>query len=161
MLTDMDANELKAAISKYVAATDAVDEALSQGSDLDKRAPEGWSARMVVHHLADSETSSYSRLRSLLGEKTPPTLMGYDEGNWAITPALGYETSDIKNSLAVYKAVRASSADVLNRILVSDLAKEGIHSERGKYTLEDWLRIYSKHPVDHADQIVKAFKGLA
>lgn len=161
MLTDMDANELKAAISKYVAATNSVDEALSQGSDLDKRAPEGWSARMVVHHLADSETSSYSRLRSLLGEKTPPTLMGYDEGNWAITPALGYETSDIKNSLAVYKAVRASSADVLNRISVSDLAKEGIHSERGKYTLEDWLRIYSKHPIDHAEQIVKAFKGLA
>jgi hypothetical protein len=137
MLTDMDANELKAAISKYVAATNAVDEALSQGTDLDHKAPEGWSARMVVHHLADSETSSYSRLRSLLG------------------------TSDIKNSLAVYKAVRASSADVLNRISVSDLAKEGIHSERGKYTLEDWLRIYSKHPVDHADQIVKAFKGLA
>jgi len=161
MLTDMDANQLKVAISNYISATNAVDEALSQGTDLDHKAPEGWSARMVVHHLADSETSSYSRLRSLLGEKTPPTLMGYDEGNWAITPALGYQTSDIKNSLAVYKAVRASSADVLNRITIADLAKEGIHTERGKYTLEDWLRIYSKHPVDHAEKIVKAFKGLA
>jgi hypothetical protein len=161
MLTAMDANELKTAISNYISATNAVDEALSQGSDLDKKAPEGWSARMVVHHLADSETSSYSRLRSLLGEKTPPTLMGYDEGNWAVTPSLGYQTAEIKNSLAVYKAVRASSADVLNRLTVADLAREGIHSERGKYTLEDWLRIYSKHPIDHADQIVKAFKGLA
>jgi hypothetical protein len=87
--------------------------------------------------------------------------MGYDEGNWAVTPALGYQTADIKNSLAVYKAVRTSSADVLNRLTVADLAREGIHSERGKYTLEDWLRIYSKHPADHAEQIVKAFKGLA
>jgi len=161
MLINMNETELKAAISKYISATNAVEDALSQGTDLDKRAPEGWSARMVVHHLADSETSSYSRLRSLLGEKTSPTIMGYDEGNWAITPSLGYQTSDINNSLAVYKAVRASSADVLNRISVSDLEKEGMHSERGKYTVADWLRIYTKHPVDHAEQIVKAFKGLA
>jgi hypothetical protein len=157
----MDENELKTAISNYIKATDSVEEALSQGTDLDKRAPEGWSARMVVHHLADSETSSYSRLRSLLAEKTTPTLMGYDEGTWAITPALGYETSDIKNSLAVYKAVRASSADVLNRITVADLAKEGIHSESGKYTIEKWLKNYTQHPISHAEQIVKAFKGLA
>ena len=152
----MDANELKIA-----SATTVVEEALTQGSDLDNRATDGWSARMVVHHLADSETSSYSRLRSLLAEKTIPTLVGYDEGNWAITPALGYQTFDIKNSLAVYKAVRASSLDVLNQITVADLAKEGLHSERGKYTLADWLRIYAKHPVDHAEQIVKSFKGLS
>jgi hypothetical protein len=50
---------------------------------------------------------------------------------------------------------------VLNRLTISDLTKEGIHSERGKYTVADWLRIYSKHPVDHAEQITKAFKGLA
>jgi hypothetical protein len=157
----MDTVELKAAISKYISATNAVEEALSKGTDLDKKAPEGWSARMVIHHLADSETSSYSRLRSLLGEKVNPTLLGYDEGNWAITPALGYQTADIKNSLAVYKAVRASTADILHRLNESDLVKEGIHSERGKYTVEDWLGIYSKHPVDHAEQIVKAFKGLS
>lgn len=157
----MDVNELKIAISNYASATTSVEEVLTQGSDLDNRATDGWSARMVIHHLADSETSSYSRLRSLLAEKTIPTLVGYDEGNWAITPALGYQTFDIKNSLAVYKAVRASSLDVLNQITVADLAKEGLHSERGKYTLADWLRIYAKHPVDHAEQIVKAFKGLS
>ena len=157
----MDVNELKIAISNYASATTSVEEALTQGRDLDNRATDGWSARMVIHHLADSETSSYSRLRSLLAEKTIPTLVGYDEGNWAITPALGYQTFDIKNSLAVYKAVRASSLDVLNQITVADLAKEGLHSERGKYTLADWLRIYAKHPVDHAEQIVKAFKGLS
>lgn len=157
----MDATELKDAIAKYVAATSSVEQALATGTDLDNKASDGWSARMVVHHLADSETSSYSRLRSLLAEKTPPTLIGYDEGNWAITPSLGYESSDIKNSLAVYKSVRTATADVLNRLTVSDLAKEGIHTERGKYTVQDWLRIYSKHPTDHAEQIVKAFKGLA
>lgn len=161
MIGIVDNNEFKIAISNYIKATDSVDEALAQAGDLDNKAAQGWSARMVVHHLADSETSSYSRLRSLLAEKTPPTLIGYDEDNWAKTAALGYETGDIKNSLAVYKAVRAATADVLNRLTISDLTKEGIHSERGKYTVADWLRIYSKHPVDHAEQITKAFKGLA
>ena len=32
---------------------------------LDIKNSEGWSARQIIHHLADSETSSYSRLRSL------------------------------------------------------------------------------------------------
>lgn len=40
MLTDMNETELKAAVSKYISATNAVEEALSQGTDLDKRAPE-------------------------------------------------------------------------------------------------------------------------
>lgn len=32
------------------------------------RAPDGeWSPRMIVHHLADSETNAYLRLRKLLG----------------------------------------------------------------------------------------------
>ncbi len=157
----MDNSELKTAISNYISATASIEEALSKSDNLDMRAPDGWSARMVVHHMADSETSSYSRMRSLLGEKSEPTLMGYDEGNWAITPALGYETADITNSLAVYKAVRASTADVLQRITLADLERTGIHSERGKYSFADWLRIYTKHPLDHAQQIEKAFKGLA
>ena len=53
MLGIMDNNEFKIAISNYIKATDSVDEALAQGGDLDNKAAQGWSARMVVHHLAD------------------------------------------------------------------------------------------------------------
>ncbi len=30
---------------------------------LDVKNPEGWSARQIIHHLADSEAQSYARLR--------------------------------------------------------------------------------------------------
>ncbi|MCD6058742.1 MAG: hypothetical protein K0Q89_2272, partial [Thermomicrobiales bacterium] len=30
------------------------------------------------------------------------------------------------------------------------------HSESGPYSVEDWLRIYSGHAHDHADQIRRA-----
>ena len=46
---------------------------------------------MVVHHLADSETNSYLRLRKLLAEDGP-TLQGYDEAHWA--EVLHYDRPD-------------------------------------------------------------------
>jgi hypothetical protein len=36
----------------------------------------------------------------------------------------------------------------------------GTHTESGPYGVEDWLRIYAAHCHDHADQILRARKGL-
>ena len=56
---------------------------------LDVKYPEGWSARQIIHHLADSEAQSYARLRRLVAE--PGTLIqGYDEGAWGENSTLGY-----------------------------------------------------------------------
>ena len=46
---------------------------------LDRHHPGGWSARQVIHHVADSEAQSYVRLRRLLAEPDP-VIEGYDEG---------------------------------------------------------------------------------
>jgi len=35
---------------------------------LDVRHENGWSARQVIHHMADSEAQSYARLRRLVAE---------------------------------------------------------------------------------------------
>jgi hypothetical protein len=32
----------------------------------------------------------------------------------------------------------------------------GTHTESGPYSIEDWLRIYSSHAHDHAEQIKRA-----
>ena len=80
----MDTDRRRALIEQYRGGVAAVELALAGITDdeLD-RAPAGeWSPRMVVHHLADSETSSYLRLRKLLAE-TDPVLQGYDEAEWA------------------------------------------------------------------------------
>jgi hypothetical protein len=42
----------------------------------------GWSAREVIHHLADSEMTSAIRLRTLLAEDSP-MIQGYDEEEFA------------------------------------------------------------------------------
>ena len=126
---------------------------------LDVRHENGWSARQVIHHMADSEAQSYARLRRLLAEPEGSVIQGYDEGAWATCTELGYIDAPVQNSIAVFAAVRASSHDVLKRLSESDLQKFGQHSESGKFTVDGWLEGYTKHPHDHGDQLVRATKG--
>ena len=121
--------------------------------DLDKSKTGGWTPRQIIHHVADSEAQSYARLRRLIAE--PGTeISGYDEAGWGENQTLGYKVLPIENSLAVTKAVRDASADILKRITEEQLANTCTHSESGELTLERWIIIYSKHPVDHSNQIV-------
>jgi hypothetical protein len=126
---------------------------------LDVHHENGWSARQVIHHMADSEAQSYARLRRLVAEPDGSVIQGYDEGAWAECEKLGYKDAPVENSIAVFAAVRAGSLDVIKRLEESDLAKFGEHSERGKFTVETWVNIYTKHPHDHGDQLARATKG--
>jgi hypothetical protein len=146
--------DLKAMIENYRKATEQFIEVATQLSDvqLDMRKDQGWSARQVIHHVADSEAQSYARLRRLIAE--PGTqIQGYDEGAWGENETLGYSDLPIENSLAVFKAVRASSLEILKRISTAQLDNAGIHSESGRYTVKDWIETYTKHPSEHAEQI--------
>jgi hypothetical protein len=141
-------------ISAYRAATEqflSVASSVSE-ADLDRQPPEpdGWTPRMVIHHVADSETNSYVRLRRLLAEPMGTVIQGYDEAQWA--RVLHYDRP-VGQSLAVVRAVRDSSAELLDRITPDDLARAGVHSESGPYTLADWLDTYVAHARDHAEQI--------
>lgn len=124
--------------------------------ELDRCDGDQWSARMVAHHLADSETNSYLRLRRLLVEPAPTVIQGYDEAAWAQSAVLGYETLPIEPSLAVFRAVRAASIILLSRISAEDLEREGEHTESGPYSLRTWLLLYAEHAEQHAQQIQRA-----
>ena len=126
---------------------------------LDIKHSEGWSARQIIHHVADSEAQSYARLRRLVAEPEGSVIQGYDEGAWAQSPQLAYESAPVENSIAIYAAVRAGSLDVIKRLEESDLEKSGVHSESGRFTIAMWLEGYTKHPVDHGDQLIRALKG--
>ncbi len=105
---------------------------------------------MVIHHVADSETNAYVRLRRLLAEPSGTTIQGYDQDHWA--RVLHYDRP-VGGSIALFRAVRDSSAELLDLITDADLTRSGVHTESGPYTLEDWLVNYVAHPHDHAAQI--------
>jgi hypothetical protein len=122
-------------------------------ADLDREPPGGgWTARMVVHHLADSEATAYVRLRRLVAEDEP-VILGYDEPEYA--RRLHYERP-IATSLAVLRAVRAASLELLESLTPAEWTRTGTHSESGPYSVERWLGIYAAHAHDHAAQIREA-----
>lgn len=146
--------DLNRAADEYSQATSTFLEIATQLSDvqLDSSKSGGWTPRQIIHHVADSEAQSYARLRRLIAE--PGTaIQGYDEASWGENETLGYRELSIDHSVSVFKAVRASSLMILKRLNSQQLSNFGVHSESGKYTVEDWLNTYIKHPLEHADQI--------
>jgi hypothetical protein len=146
-------------IERYGAGIGAVETALAGIGDdeLDKRPadPDGWTARQVVHHLADSEAMAYTRLRRLVADDEP-LIEGYDEPVWA--QRLHYDRP-IEPSLAVVRAVRASSLQLLGSLTDDEWRRTGTHTESGAYGVERWLEIYADHCHDHAEQIRAARAG--
>lgn len=126
-------------------------------SDLDTADQEGWTPRQVIHHLADSEAQSYARLRRLVAE--PGTMIqGYDEARWAENKDLSYKVIEVNHSIAVIAAVRESSYLLLKRLSADTLNNAGVHSESGAYSVSDWIETYTRHPLEHAEQIRKQLK---
>ena len=145
-------------LRRYAAGADEVRAAVAglDDVDLDRRPvdePGGWSARQIVHHLADSEMTSAVRLRRLIAEEAP-LIEGYDENVFA--RRLHYDRRPIDPSLDALAAARAASLQLLQLLSDDEWERMGTHSEAGPYGVEEWLRTYAAHPHDHADQIRRA-----
>lgn len=126
--------------------------------ELDARpAPGKWTAREIVHHLADSEMTSAVRLRLLVAEENA-TIRAYDEK--AFATRLHYDRP-IAHSLLAFQAARLATADLLDMMTDADFAKTGTHSEHGSYGVDRWLEIYAEHAHKHADQIRRARASAA
>jgi len=120
--------------------------------------PGKWSAAEIVHHLADSETTSSLRLRRLLVEDHP-LIQGYDQDQYAVM--LRYNEREIAPSLEAFRAARATTAQLIDMMTEADWHREGTHSESGSYSAEDWLKIYAAHAHNHAAQIGRLREALA
>ena len=149
----MDVSQRKELIAQYKDGYRAVADALAGApeEELDTApAPGKWTAREIVHHLADSEMTSAIRLRLLIAAPNPQ-IAAYDQEEFACR--LYYQDRPIEASLEALKAARQTTADILDRMTEADWQREGTHSEIGRYTIARWLEIYAGHAHAHAAQI--------
>jgi hypothetical protein len=111
-----------------------------------------WSAHEIVCHCADSEANGAIRLRFVLGEKNP-SLAAYDQDHWAV--AFRYHRLPPAKALAVVKAVRAFTTELIRRLPADAWKRAGTHSVSGRYSADTWLTIYAEHLEKHSRQIMR------
>ena len=146
-------DERQQLIARYREGFEEVSRSLEGISDAELRArpiPGKWTACEIVQHLADSEMNGAIRLRKLLTEDDPQ-IQGYDQEVFA--ERLRYNERDIAPALEAFRAARATTAQILEAVTEDDWSRAGTHTESGRYTAEDWLRIYAAHAHNHAAQI--------
>jgi len=152
----MDRETRQKLVDAYKDGYRVVSEALSGATDeeLDTApAPGKWTARQIVHHLADSEMTSAVRLRLLIASPGP-AIVGYDQD--AFANKLYYTDRPIEASLDAFNAARRSTAEILDRMSEAEWLRAGTHTEHGRYSVHMWLEIYAAHAHGHASQILVA-----
>jgi len=121
--------------------------------ELDARpGPGRWTAREIIHHLADSEMTAAVRLRLLLAQDHP-TIYGYDQEQFA--KRLHYDRPH-ETSIETFRWARESTAEILERLEPAEWIRRGTHTEAGGYGVEAWLQTYADHAHRHARQIREA-----
>jgi hypothetical protein len=119
-----------------------------------------WAIREVVQHLADSELVGGFRLRMVLAHDRP-SLTGYDQDRWA--SHLRYRDVDVRDAFEQFSALRRANLRLWQRLTPADLARVGIHGERGEESLERMRQLYAGHDLLHLAQIerIRASSTLA
>ena len=155
----LNAEERNARIERYALGAALVRDALAKVPEAARKwkpAPERWSVHEIVCHCADSEVNASARIRYVVAEKDP-VVLGYDQEEW--TRALDYHALPLDPALRCLEGTRAHTAELIRRLPGESWQREGRHTESGRYTAEDWLRIYSEHLEKHAGQIDRTLEA--
>ena len=116
-------------------------------------APGKWGVRIIVCHLADTETVLAMRLRQIIAEDNP-LLPVIDQDAWA--ERLDYNKRKLSPALEGFRRTRAENYELLKDLPEAVFARTGQHTKRGTITLLELLRIFAEHAEKHVQQIQSA-----
>lgn len=145
-VTPADRRESIATIGAFPAELKAV----MGAAQLDRPYREGgWTARQVVHHVADSHMNAFIRFRLALTEDKP-TIKPYNEAEWA---KLADASLDPQVSIQLLEALHHRWHVMLQAMQDADFAREAVHPEHGARTIDWFLQLYAWHGRHHIGHI--------
>ncbi|MCX6121096.1 MAG: putative metal-dependent hydrolase [Ignavibacteriales bacterium] len=151
MLTPSERNEWIQKIQQLPLKLETAVQGLSD-TQLNTSTGEGkWTSRQIAHHIADANINAYSRMKLIVTEEKP-ILKPYNQDQWA--SLADCKNGPIEPTLTLVKGLHERWLIFLRSLPEPSWAREGIHLENGKVTLDDVLRIYSKHGETHVQQII-------
>src|SRR5918993_758797 len=109
----------------------------------------GWTARQVVHHMADSHMNAFIRFRLALTEDKP-TIKPYNEAEWA---KLADMALDPAVSIQILDGLHQRWHAMLLAMEDGDFAREAVHPEHGPKTVDWFLQLYAWHGRHHVAHI--------
>ncbi len=115
-----------------------------------KPAPDKWSIKEVIAHLADHEVVYGFRLRCVAALDRP-LLAGYDQD--LFMTKLGHSNTTTKELFDAYAAARAANHALVERLEESAFERVGIHAERGEETLRTIVTRNAGHDMLHEQQV--------
>jgi len=122
-------------------------------SELRRRpAPDKWSVSEIIAHLADGEIVGGFRVRFILGSPGSP-VVAYDQDKWVASGH--YDKRDPQKSVELFRVLREANLALLESLEPDDWKQYGMHSERGKESIEHIVRMFAGHDVNHLQQIEK------
>ena len=121
--------------------------------------PGKWSIHYLLHHLTDSETVFYERVRRVLSEPRP-VLLVYDQDAWA--KSLNYSAIPLELVRPVFEATRRAIIYYAQREYERNGHRKWVHSVDGERTLKMEFDKVAAHNAHHLKQIHVALgKGNA
>lgn len=106
----------------------------------------GWTARQVVHHVADSHLNAYMRFRLAMTEDSP-VIRTYDQSRWA--ELADARTADPAVSIAILEGVHQRLVALLGSLAPADFARSAQHPEWGPISIDWLLQMYAWHGRHH------------
>lgn len=119
--------------------------------------PGKWSVIEVIQHLADSDIVAAWRTRQMLTVDRPP-IQGYDQDAWART--LDYAHAPLEVAMGQLRGVRTANLRLWRSLTRDQLARVGVHSERGPESIDLLLRLMGGHDLVHRRQIDRVLDAV-
>ena len=120
-----------------------------------------WAAKEVVCHLRDTEELFMGRFELVAAMDNPkfPSLSPDTPNRWA--EERQYLRNDVTAALAAFRKRREESLAYVGRLAPEGWKRGGIHPQRGRMTIDDFVTLMAWHDDNHLDQLRRALEGRA
>jgi hypothetical protein len=118
--------------------------------------PGTWSIQQIVFHMLDSDLVASDRMKRIIAMENP-LLMGYDETTFA--QRLFYNEIDAGLACEIFEKNLVLTAEILRRLPDEAFARTGIHSERGKIRLGEYVVSTADH-LEHHLKFIRQKRGM-
>ena len=117
-----------------------------------KSAPNKWSVREILCHIADCEVAWAWRLRQIYGADNPE-VQPFEQDPWARAyDGIAYTA---ETALATFHAIRNWNLALIETFSAADKARPAHHPEIGHITLWNTVEIIAGHDLHHLSSLEK------